>query len=158
LTNPAGATHQLIGVYDPDLTEPLARVLDELGSQAAYVVHGADGLDELSTTGTNRVSHLKNGEVRTFELDPQTLGFDRANVDHFKGDSPEVNAEITWNILSGQDKGSRREIVLLNAAAALSLNDNDWESGLEQAKLAIDSGAALKKLDSWIELTNQFRE
>jgi anthranilate phosphoribosyltransferase len=157
LTNPAAATHQLIGVYDPGLTEPVARVLGALGSKAAYVVHGHAALDELSTTGPNRVSRLKDGEVTTFELYPESLGLDRAAPDDFLGDTPEVNAEITRGVLSGKDRGPRRDIVLLNAAAALGLDDDDWPAGLQAARESIDSGAALAALETWLEMTNSFR-
>lgn len=157
LTNPAGATHQLIGVYDPALTEPMARVLGALGSKAAFVVHGADGLDELSTTGVNRLSRLDgNGRVATTDFDPADLGFERATLDDFTGGAPEENAQITRDILSGQDKGPRADIVLLNAAAALSLDSADWAAGLAAARLSIASGAALRALDAWIEKTNSF--
>ncbi len=156
LTNPAGATHQLIGVYDPDLTEPMARVLGALGSEAAFVVHGADGLDELSTTGPNRVSQLRAGEVSTFQLHPEKLGLSLATLDDLQGGTPEENARITQAILSGADRGPRRDIVLLNAAGVLALESDDWTVGLAQAAAAIDSGAALRLLDSWIEMTNSF--
>ena len=158
LTNPAGATHQLIGVYDPTLTEPMARVLGALGSKAAFVVHGADGLDELSTTGLNRVSRLeKDGKVTTYDFDPAELGLARATMDDVAGGLPEENAQITHDILSGQDKGPCRDIVLLNAAAALSIDDNDFPAGLAEARESIDSGAALAVLNAWIEKTNSFR-
>ncbi|MFQ5399086.1 MAG: anthranilate phosphoribosyltransferase [Anaerolineae bacterium] len=156
LTNPAGATHQLIGVYDPALTEPLARVLGRLGCKAAFVVHGADGLDELSTTGPNRISHLLNGEVSTFELDPAELGLPRARLEALLGGTPEENAAITRAVLSGADHGPRRDIVLLNAAAALSVECGDWQAGLDEAADSINSGAALRTLEAWIEKTNSF--
>ncbi len=156
LTNPAGATHQLIGVYDGNLTEIMAHVLGELGSEAAYVVHGADGLDELSVTGPNTVSHLHAGEVTTTELDPQSLGIPRANITDLVGGLPEENARITRDVLGGRDQGPRRDIVLLNAAAVLCVEDGDWEKGLEKARNAIDSGAALEILNAWIEKTNTF--
>jgi len=157
LTNPAGATHQLIGVYDAALTEPLALVLGELGSKAAFVVHGADGLDELSTTGVNRLSHWHNGSVITRDFDPLELDLPRATLDDFVGGTPEENAQITRDILSGKDKGPRRDIVLLNAAAALSVDCNDWPAGLAEARESIDSGAALDTLNRWIEKTSSFR-
>ncbi|MCP5099332.1 MAG: anthranilate phosphoribosyltransferase [Chloroflexi bacterium] len=156
LTNPAGATHQLIGVYSPALTEPLAQVLGTLGSFAAYVVHGADGLDELSTTGSNRVSYLKNGEVSTYALDAVDLGLARATIDDFAGGTPEENAQITHDVLSGKDQGPKRDIVLLNAAAALSIDCHDMQAGLEEARESIDTGAALRTLEAWIEKTNSF--
>jgi anthranilate phosphoribosyltransferase len=157
LTNPARATHQLIGVYDPSLTEPMARVLGALGSTAALVVHGADGLDELSTTGVNRVSRLDGDGVVTIDLDPQDLGFPRAVLDDFRGDSPVENAQILRDILAGKDQGPRRDIVLLNAAAALALEDGNLKRGVELSRRSIDCGDALKKLDSWIVMTNDFR-
>lgn len=156
LTNPAAATHQLIGVYDAALTEPLARVLLELGSKAAFVVHGADGLDELSTSGSNQVSRLRDGTVETFTLDPAGLGLPAAELKDMEGGSPEENAQISHAILSGEDQGPRRDIVLLNAAAAICLDTNDWPSSLESARQAIDSGAAQETLDSWVSKTRSF--
>jgi anthranilate phosphoribosyltransferase len=156
LTNPAGATHQLIGVYDPELTEPLAHVLGALDSKAALVVHGADGLDELSTTGVNQVSQLDGNGVRTFALDPSELGFEKASLDALLGDTPTVNARILRDILSGVDQGPRRDIVLLNAAAALSLENGDFREGLVAARESIESGNSLRTLDTWIDLTNSF--
>lgn len=157
LTNPAGATHQLIGVYDAALTEPLAQVLGELGSTAAFVVHGADGLDELSTTGVNQLSHWHQGSVTTYDFDPLELGLPRASLDDFVGGTPEENAKITHDILSGQDQGPRRDIVLLNAAAALCVDCNDWDAGLAEARESIESGAALHALETWAAKTNSFR-
>ena len=156
LTNPAGATHQLIGVYDPALTEPIARVLGALGSKAAFVVHGADGLDELSTTGVNRVSRLRQGDVTTFTLDPVQLGIPQATLSDLLGGEPQENAHIMRDILSGADRGPRRDIVLLNAAAILSVERNDWQAGLEEARKSIDSGAANRSLDAWIAKTNRY--
>jgi anthranilate phosphoribosyltransferase len=156
LTNPAGATHQLIGVYDPALTEPMANVLGALGSEAAYVVHGAGGLDELSTTGVNRVSHLQDGRVTSFDLDPATLGLPTATLDDLIGGTPEENAVMTRRVLSGEDQGARRDVVMLNAAAVLGLESGDWESGLSTARQAIDSGAALSTLESWLAMTQRF--
>ncbi len=155
LTNPAGATHQLIGVYDRSLTDTLARVLGALGSAGAYVVHGADGLDELSVTGANKVSYLCDGRVETFELDPQELDIPPAELNELLGGEPAENADITRAILSGEDKGPRRDIVLLNAAAVLGVADNDWQRGLTLARESIDSGAALGTLERWVEKTNE---
>ena len=158
LTNPAGATHQLIGVYDAALTEPLANVLLELGSTAAFVVHGAGGLDELSTSGVNRVSQLRDGLVTTFELDPFELGISTADLNVMTGGTPEENAEITRSILSGVDRGPRRDIVLLNAAAAICLENGNWAASLESARRAVDSGAATQTLDDWIAKTRSFAD
>ena len=154
LTNPAGASHQLIGVFAPHLTEVMARVLGELGSEAAMVVHGADGLDELSNTGINQVSYLRNGTVTTTTLDPTDLGLPRASLADLAGGEPGENAKITHDILSGADQGVRRDIVLLNATAVLSLNGDSLADSLVRARHAIDSGAALQTLEAWIGMTN----
>lgn len=157
LTNPAGAPYQLIGVFAPNLTEVMANVLAKLGSHGAYVVHGADGLDELSTTGINRVSRLyEDGRVETYELDAAELGLARATVDDFVGGTPEENAQITRDILSGKDHGPRRDIVLLNAAATLSVQCGNLQAGLAEARESIDSGAALRTLEAWVKKTNSF--
>ncbi|MDX1663720.1 MAG: anthranilate phosphoribosyltransferase [Candidatus Promineifilaceae bacterium] len=156
LTNPAGATHQLIGVYDPALTEVLARVLGELGTRAAYVVYGADGLDELSVTGVNRVSALRNGEVETYALDPEEVGIPRGSLERLTGGTPEENARIMRDILRGHDHGPRRSIVLLNAAGVLSLESGDWKRGMAAARESLDSGAALETLERWIDKTRSY--
>ena len=151
LTNPAGATRQIMGVYDPSLTSPLAQVLGRLGAQAAFVVHGADGLDELSTTGINRVSHLRDGWVKDFSLDPAELGLPGARLKDLRGGTAEENAQITQAILAGE-RGPRRDVVLLNAAAALVAGGmaRDFKEGLQQAAEAIDSGSAREKLEGLV--------
>jgi anthranilate phosphoribosyltransferase len=156
LTNPAGARRQLIGVYDPSLTEPLAHALAQMGTIAAYIVHGADGIDELSTTGVNRVTHLHEGRVRTFTLDPLDLGIPRARLSDLAGGTPEENAALTRRILSGEERGPKRDVVLLNAAAALSTECGDLTAGLEEARAALDSGRALAKLDALVAHSNSF--
>lgn len=148
LTNPAGATHQLIGVYDGALTHSLAEVLGELGGRAAFVVHGYGGLDELTTRGPNRVSRLRDGKVNTFELDARDFGLRRAAEDDLVGGDPETNATMLKDLLSGRDSSPRRDVVLLNAAAALATEDGDFERSLKEAEQALDSGAALDKLES----------
>jgi len=168
LTNPAGATHQLIGVYDASLTELLARVLGQLGGRAAFVVHAGDGLDELTTVGSNRISHLHDGEVDTFELDAAELGLRRTNRvspsgngADLRGGDPEENADILREVLSGRDSGPRGDVVLLNAAAALALTDEHTVrdpirsicAALGEARAALESGAALEKLDSLIAVS-----
>ncbi|MDX1414582.1 MAG: anthranilate phosphoribosyltransferase [Candidatus Promineifilaceae bacterium] len=157
LTNPAGATHQLIGVYDPQLTEPMAKVLRTLGSKSAMVVHGADGLDELSTTGINRVSELRHGIVSTYDLDPAEFGLPGTSIEEMAGGTPEDNAQIMLEILSGNDTGPRQDIVLLNSAAVLSLDGRDWSTCLETVRHSIESGAALRTLNEWIAKTNSYR-
>ncbi len=156
LTNPASATHQVIGVFSPGLTEPLANVLGRLGSRAAFIVHGADGLDEFSTTGVNRVSHLLAGEVNTFELDPLDLGFPRAHLTDLLGGEPDENAVMLRAILSGAEQGFKRDIVILNAAAALATESSDWDAAINIAQRSIDSGAALAKLDAMIHKSQAF--
>jgi anthranilate phosphoribosyltransferase len=158
LTNPAGAQTQLLGVYDPALTETMARVLRDLGSRAAYVVHGHGGLDELTTTGPNRISHFGLGgssEVTTETLDPQSLGFAVALPQDLLGGEPEDNARITRDVLSGRDRGPKRDVVLLNAAAALHVGGlaDSLEDGLSLAQTSIDEGAALGTLDAMIAYT-----
>lgn len=156
LTNPAGATNLLVGVFDPRLTEPMARVLGQMGTRGAFVVHGAGGTDELSLTGPNRVSHLRNGEVRTYEFDAQEIGLPRAAMEALLGGSAEENAAITRGILSGEICDARRDAVLLNAAFALSTETGELMSGLERARASIDSGAALHVLEAYIRKTQSF--
>jgi anthranilate phosphoribosyltransferase len=155
LTNPAFATHQVLGVYAPALTEVMAQVLAEMGSQGAFVVHGADGLDELSTTGVNRVSHLRGSEVYTFDLDPATLGFERAAIEALRGGDAQENAAICRRILAGEERGPRRDVVLLNAAAALAVESGDLSAGLAQAQAALDSGAARRTMDAFVRMSGQ---
>lgn len=155
LTNPAGATHQLIGVYDPELTQTLAAVLGELGVCAAFVVHGHGGLDELTTGGPNKMSRLKDGRVSTFELDPAKLKLRPARQEELRGGEPEENARILRLLLEGKDRSSRRDVVLLNAAAALAAEDGDFFSALTAAANSLDSGAALDKLDRLVKLSQE---
>lgn len=156
LTNPANATNLLVGVYDPNLTEAMAHVLGNMNCRAAYVVHGANGLDELSLTGINRVSHLHKGKVRTFEFDPTDLGLPRATLADLQGGDATDNAKIVRGILSGEIQGPKRDAVLLNAAAALSTECGDWEAGLAEARTSIDSGSALRVLEAFVAKTQSF--
>ena len=164
LTNPAGASAQLLGVYDPELTETLACVLRELGSSAAYVVHGHggnghDGLDELTTTGPNQVSSFGLGSagdgILTETLIPAAYGFATATPRDLQGGTPQENARLTRDVLSGTDGGPRRETVLLNAGAALLVGGlaGDLNEGIELASKSIDSGAAMAKLEAMIEFS-----
>lgn len=155
LTNPAGATQQLIGVYDPSLTETIAAVFGELGGKAAFVVHGHGGVDELTTTGPNRVSHLKDGAVRTYELDPQSLGLRRADPAGLQGGTPEENAQTMWDVLAGHRNGALKDVVLLNAAAAIAADTGDLAGGLNEARQSLESGAALAKLEMLICASNE---
>jgi len=156
LTNPAGATHQLIGVFDPALTQPLAEVLGELGGRAAMVVHGHGGLDELTTAGPNRVSHLKDGRVDTYELDAADFGLEPVAPHELRGGEPEENARMLRALLSGEDRSPRRDVVLLNAAAALATEDGDFPAALAAARRSLESGAALGKLDHLTAMSQSF--
>ncbi|MBN1875095.1 MAG: anthranilate phosphoribosyltransferase [Anaerolineae bacterium] len=156
LTNPAGAKAQLLGVYDGSLTGVMANVLKSLGARAAYVVHGHGGLDELTTTGLNRVSRFgvggTNGQVITETLDPRDLGFNVAAPETLLGGEPEENAAITRAILAGEDRGPKRDVVLLNAAAALLVGGiaTDLQEGVAKATESIDSSAALGILEKLV--------
>lgn len=158
LTNPAGAKRQLMGVFDGKLTEPLAHVLKELGSEAVFVVHGADGLDELSTTGENTVSELRGGEVKTYKLDPTSLGLNGTTLEDLRGGEPTQNASITRDVLAGKGTSAQREITMLNAAAALVAGGaaDDLSGGLDKASNLLDDGTPLKKLDALIDYSQSF--
>jgi len=155
LTNPAGATHQLIGVYDGALTHTLAEVLGKLGSRAAFVVHGNRGLDELTTSGPNIVSHLKNGKVTTFEFIATDLGLRKASDEDIRGGYPPENAKRMRALLTNEDQGPLRDIVLLNTAAALALDTGNISGGLEEAREALDSGKALEKMNLLIDTSKR---
>ena len=157
LTNPAGANIQLTGVYDAKLTEPLAHVLNELGSKAALVIHGANGLDELNTTGANRVSHLKNGAVETYDLNPADLGLAQSTVQDLRGGTPDESAAMMRDLLNNKLNGARRDVVLLNAAAALAAESGDFKSALDEAKASLDSGNAFAKLNALVEYSQSFQ-
>jgi anthranilate phosphoribosyltransferase len=156
LTNPAGANAQVIGVYAVALTEPLARVLAELGTARAFVVHGADGLDEISNTGESSVSEVREGMVRSFKLRPEDFGLARATVAELKGGDREQNAEIVRAILGGEP-GPKRDIVLMNAAAALVAGGRarEFKEAVEIAARSIDTGAARGKLDALVTLSQR---
>jgi len=157
LSNPAQAKRQLLGVYDSKLTELLAEVLHALGTEHAFVVYGANGLDELSVTGPNKVSRLYNSQVDTYYLDPQELGLPRARLNDLAGGTTEDNAAITKALLKGE-KGPKRDVVLLNAAAALIAGGKaiSFSEGLALAAEAIDSGNARVKLEHLIEFSQSF--
>jgi anthranilate synthase/phosphoribosyltransferase len=157
LTNPAGAHIQLTGVFAPALTEPLANVLKELGSRAALVIHGAGGTDELNTCGLNRVSHLKDGAVWTYDLDPSEFGFSPATIQDLRGGAPDESAAMMRALLSGTLNGARRDSVLLNAAAALAAETGDLRSALDEAAASLDSGRALARLNALIEFSRAFQ-
>jgi anthranilate phosphoribosyltransferase len=156
LTNPAGANVQVLGVYDKKLTSVLAEVLNRLGSRSAFVVHGEDSLDEISITGRTFVSELRNCQVSTYTIEPEDFGLSRATLDEIKGGNADENAQIVLGVLQGES-GARRDIVLLNAAAALVAagRADDFTEGIMHAAEAIDSGASMKKLEALKEITNR---
>lgn len=157
LTNPAGARRQVVGVYAPELTEPIANVLRQLGSVNAIVVSGRFGearIDELTTTGVNRISHLRGGRVTTNEVEPTMVGLKLAEPDWFRVDSPQASALVIKGILAGKPSPAR-DIVCLNAAAALLVAElvNDLTEGIRRAAMAIDNGSAKAALEKLVAIT-----
>jgi len=157
LTNPAGASAQVVGVYSLDLVEKLAEALSMLGLHRALVVHGLDGLDEITITGPTRVAEVREGKVRTYEVTPQEFGIKPARLEDISGGDAQANAVIITEILAGK-KSSRGDVVLLNAAAALVAAGKADHLGdaLPQAAQSIDSGAAAAKLKALVEFTSAY--
>ncbi|MCZ6720374.1 MAG: anthranilate phosphoribosyltransferase [Alphaproteobacteria bacterium] len=156
LANPAQARRQLLGVFAEQWLEPMAEVLGHLGCERAWVVHGADGLDELTTTGATRVAELKEGELRCFEVVPEEAGLARAKLADLAGGTPEENAAFATALLEGAP-GPLRDIVLLNAAAALIVAERvaTLEEGVARAAEAIDAGKAKQTLSELVRITNE---
>ncbi|OGC24364.1 anthranilate phosphoribosyltransferase [candidate division WOR-1 bacterium RIFOXYB2_FULL_42_35] len=159
LTNPARANAQVLGVFHPNLTEMLAAVLGNLGVKQALVVHGMDGLDEISICDKTLVSQLKDGKVENYLIKPEDLGIKRAKREEILGGSVEENVEITYKILTGKEKGPKRDIVLVNAAAAIYVGgkSKDLKAGIKIASDSIESGAANKKLEELIACTSKLK-
>jgi len=155
LSNPAGAKRQLLGVFDRRWVEPIATVLGRLGSERAWVVHGADGLDEVTVTGPSWVAELRGGDVRTFQVTPGDAGLRQSDLSDLKGGDAEVNAEALRAVLSGAE-GAYRDIVLMNSAAALIVADRapDLHAGVGMAAESIRSGRATLALNRLVEITN----
>ncbi len=155
LSNPAGTKRQLVGVFAEQWVEPLAHVLKDLGAEKAWVVWGSNGLDEITTTGETKVAALENGKITTFTVTPQDAGLPVADGADLKGGDPALNAAKLKAMLEGE-KGAYRDIVLINAAAALVVADkaDDLKEGVRLAGEAIDSGAALKVLETLIRVSN----
>ena len=154
LSNPAAATHQVVGVYDASRVEQLAEALGALGLTGAWVVHGAGGLDEVSPSGPTQIAQLAEGEVTTFELSPSDFGLPEVPIEALRGGDASRNAEIIRAVLRG-DEGPARVAVLLNAAAALQVTGlaPDPMGAVQRAAEAIDSGAAAATLERWAQLT-----
>lgn len=156
LVNPASVKHQLIGVYSEALLKPIAKVLRNLGSKRAMVVHGADAMDEITVTGKTRVAELKEGVVKTYQLDPSDYGIKQASIEDLRGgENPEDNAKIALSILKGEEKGPKKDVAVINAAAAILVAEGakDLKEALELANNSIVSGNAHKKLENLSEFT-----
>ena len=156
LTNPAAANCQLLGVYAPELTEMFAQALKLLGTKRAFVVHGHDGLDEISVCAPTRISELKNDQINTYDMTPEDFFGKPANPQELVGGDPDENAQIAKKILAGE-KGARRDVVALNAAAALVAagKADNFKEGIRIAKTAIDTGAAAEKLEALVTFTRE---
>lgn len=156
LCNPAGVTRQVLGVYDRKLVEPIAEVLKNLGSTHAWIVHGADGMDELTTTGVTTVAELQNGSITVFDVTPEDAGLPRAVISALKGGDAAHNARALRDLLLGEP-GAYRDIVVLNAAAALIVagKASGLEDGVAKAQTSIDSGRAALALDRLVAVTNE---
>jgi len=156
LTNPAGASVQVLGVYEPQLTEKMAEVLKRLATREAFVVCGEGTYDEISICGPTRVSHLKDGEVKTFEMTPEEYSFKRAAPAAIRGGDAKENAQIIRDILDGE-KGPKRDMVVLNASAAFVTTglDKSFNEGIGRAKESIDSGKAREKLYNLVDFTQE---
>ncbi|OGB88909.1 anthranilate phosphoribosyltransferase [candidate division WOR-1 bacterium RIFCSPHIGHO2_01_FULL_53_15] len=157
LTNPARASAQVLGVFKPELTELMAEVLKNLGTKHALVVHGMDGLDEISLSEKTKVSHLKNGRIENYFIKPEDVGFKREPREAILGGSAQENAEIAIRILENQEIGPKRDVVVLNAAAAIVVGGKakDLKEGIKLAARSIDSGAAKNKLEGLIQFTSK---
>ncbi|AIE82486.1 anthranilate phosphoribosyltransferase [Actinotignum schaalii] len=153
LTNPIHPEYQVLGVYDEYLVEPLARVLNDLGVHHGLVVYGQDKLDEISLSAPTTVCEVRNGEYRTFEMSPDVFGFNRATPADMLGGTPEENAQITRDILSGKITGPKRDVVQLNAGAGLYIagKARSIAAGVDMAGDLIDSGSAYRKIDEFVE-------
>ncbi len=156
LTNPANATSQILGVYDTNLTDKLANVLKNMGAKRAFVAYGEGGFDEISITGKTKISELKNGEIKTYFIEPHDFGMPVGKEEDIRGSDAAENAKIIIKILNGE-KGARRDIVVLNAAHIFVAagKAKDIREGIKLAENSIDSGAALNKLNALREETNK---
>ena len=157
LSNPAGANMELMGVYDQSLVEPLAQVMANLGVDRGMVVYGQDSLDEISMCAPTSVCEIRDGKFTSYEITPEQFGYERCEKGALTGGTPAENAEITNAILKGEEKGPKRQAVCLNAGAALYIAGKaaSIEEGVKLAEFLIDSGAALKKLEEFVEETNK---
>jgi len=157
ILNPALVKHQVMGVYAEFLLEPIAKVLRNLGSEHALVVHGSDSMDEITVTGTTSVAELKDGIVKTYQLDPTKLGFKKRKLEEILGGkNSRENADLILSVLKGDDQDARRDITLINAAAGIFVSNkvSEFSDAVKLAVESIDSGKAMKKLEELVEFTN----
>lgn len=156
LTNPANASIQLLGVYNNDLVEKLAEVLKNLGVKRGMAVCGNDGLDEITLTGPTHCCEIRDGGLTSFDITPEQFGFETCDLEELIGGTPQENAQITRDILSGKETGAKRNVILMNAGIAIYLGKEDitMEEGVALAKEMIDSGKALEKLEEFVKGTN----
>jgi anthranilate phosphoribosyltransferase len=157
LTNPAGATMQVMGVYSEELCEPLAKVLINLGVEKGMVIYGCDGMDEATVTTKTYCAEINDGEIKTYYITPEEMGLGKYDIADLIGGDGKENAQITIDILSGKEKGAKRDAVLLNSGIALYVAGKaaDIKTGVDLAKEVIDSGKALAKKDEFVALTNE---
>ena len=157
ITNPAAPTMGVMGVYDQSLLEPYAAVMQNLGIRRGLVVYGTDRLDEISASASTAVCEIRDGKTTLYEITPEQFGYTRCQKSDLLGGTPEENAQITRNILSGLDKGPKRQAVCLNAGAALYVagSAETMETGVRLAEYLIDSGKAMEKLQQFVEASNQ---
>ena len=157
LSNPAGAPKQIIGVWHRSLVEPMAQALSLLGTEKAWVIHGGDGLDEITLTKETYVAEVSKNRMKTFTVDPETFGIKRGNINHLRAESPEESAKIVMEVLQSKRRDEARGLVVMNAAAAIYIGGlaKDLSHAARLAEQAIDSGQAQNKLERLIQTTNK---
>ena len=157
LTNPAGAKRQLVGVFGADYVRPVAEALRDLGAERALVVHGRDGLDEITVTDKTLVAEVENGEVHEYEVSPEDFGLRRHPPDGLLGGDAHLNARVLREVLSGEERGAARDVILLNAGAAIRVSGraNTIQEGVQMAEASIDEGKAEKSLENFIRATRR---
>jgi anthranilate phosphoribosyltransferase len=156
VSNPANTKGQLMGVYAENLTNIMAEVLKNQGCETAMVVHGTDGIDEISISAKTKISHLKNGVIKEYFIEPEDVGLKKYSLSSIAGGTSQENVKIALDILTGKEKGPKRDVVLFNAAAAIIVGKKagDFTGGIKAAQESIDSGAAIKKLENLKKFTN----
>lgn len=159
LTNPANSSFQLLGVYDVSLVEKLAQVLSNLGVTRGFAVCGSDGLDEITLTGPTHCCEIREGTFRSYDITPEQFGMKRCAIEDLVGGDPQENARITREILSGRETGPKKDIIVLNAGAAIYLGKLGitLEEGIEEAARILETGKALEKLEEFVAATKRSR-